>query len=525
MDGSPATTSTVIDGILGSSAGFEYAVEVRERGAVERVASGVVRASGLPTVGFEEIVRFEGGELGMVLSLERSAVGIVLLDDDVRIDAGTSVMRTGRVMDVPVGAGLLGRVVDAVGRPLDGGPTLDRAERSRIEHRPPSIVDRAPVHRPLATGITVVDALVPIGRGQRELILGDRQTGKTTLAVDAMLHLTGRRRMASHRSTVYRSGDGGPVAVYCAIGQRNDSVARVIATLREEGAMRRTVVVAAGGEHPVGLRFVAPYTAMTIAEWFMDRGRDVLVVFDDLTRHARAYRELSLLLRRPPGREAYPGDVFHLHARLLERAAQLGPHRGAGSITALPIIETQAENLAAYIPTNLISITDGQIYLSPRAFRLGQLPAVDLGRSVSRVGGDAQPVAYRRLAGPLRLAHARFEELERFTRYGARLDPARRRELERGRRVRHVLRQRPGERRDAVAQLVVLTAVTEGMLDDVPVDRVDDVVGALVARSGELGGPVDALAEDRPLTSEERLTVDRLVREIAFTDAGGGWSH
>jgi F-type H+-transporting ATPase subunit alpha len=304
------------------------------------------------------------------------------------------------------------------------------------------------------------------------------------------------------------------VSIYCAVGQRSDSVARVVATLRRAGAMRRTVVVVAGGEQPVGLRFVAPYTAMTIAEWFMDRGEDVLIVFDDLTRHARAHRELSLLLRRPPGREAYPGDVFHLHARLLERAAQLGAGRGGGSVTALPIVETQAENLSAYVPTNLISITDGQIYLSPRAFRSGQLPAVDLGRSVSRVGGDAQPAAYRRLSGSLRLAHARFEELERFARFGARLEPAGRRDLERGRRVRRALRQRSGEHRGAAAQLAILTAVTGGLLDDVPIGEVDELIEQLAHRSGELVGLVGAVVDGRPLDDSDLDGLARLVRDL-----------
>ncbi len=388
---------------------FSYGLGHLEQGRVTSATHGVVHASGLGSVGAEEVVEFESGGLGLALELDREEVGIVVLDHGSEISSGQIVRGTGRVMDVPVGDALLGRVVDPTGQPLDERGGVRTSARKPVERRGPAIMERSPVDTPLQTGIMVIDALVPIGRGQRELIVGDRQTGKTTIAVDAIVN----------------QRDTGVVCVYCAIGQQTAGVAKVIDGLRSTGAMDHTVVVVATGEDPVGQRYIAPYAATTMAEHFVAAGRDVLIVYDDLTRHARAYRELSLLLRRPPGREAYPGDIFYLHSRLLERSAHLTEELGGGSLTALPIVETQAQNLAAYIPTNLVSITDGQVYVSPRLFRTGQLPAVDVGRSVSRVGGHAQLPAYRSLSGNLRLSHAQFEELERFTRYGARLEAQR----------------------------------------------------------------------------------------------------
>jgi F-type H+-transporting ATPase subunit alpha len=404
---------------------------------------------GLPGAGAEELLRFRGGLLGIVASQEPDGLGIILLGDSARLRAGDVARRTGRVIDVPVGPALLGRVVDAMGHPLDERGPVEAVERRAIERDAPAILDRAPVAVPLQTGLKVVDALVPIGRGQRELIVGDRQTGKTTVAMEAILN--------------QRAGD--VVSVYCAIGQRASAVARVVADLERRGALARSIVVVAGGDDAPGLQFVAPYAATTRAEYFMEQGQDTLVVYDDLTRHARAYRQLSLLLRRPPGREAYPGDIFYVHARLLERATRLRPERGGGSLTALPVIETQAQNIAAYIPTNLISITDGQVYLSPELFQKGMLPAVDVGRSVSRVGGKAQLPAYRSVAGELRLSYAQYEELETFARFGTRLDPETRRRLERGRRVRAVLRQSQYEPLAVSAQIATLLAATGGLFD------------------------------------------------------------
>ncbi len=349
----------------------------------------------------------------------------MLLGDSDALTAGAEVSATGREADTPVGEGLLGRVIDATGRVLDHGGPLEYRERRPVERPAPSIIDREPVTVPLETGIKAVDALIPIGRGQRELIVGDRQTGKTSVAVD----------------TIINQRDREVVCVYCAIGQRGTAVARVVDTLRRHGALGHTIVVVASDEDPPGLRFHTAYAATTMAEYFMEQGRDALIVYDDLTRHARAYRELSLLLRRPPGREAYPGDIFYIHSRLLERSTHLARARGGGSLTALPVVETQAQDISAYIPTNLISITDGQIYLSPTLFHKGLLPAIDVGQSVSRVGGKTQYPAFRRVSGDLRLSYSQFEELETFARFATRLDEATRTTIEHGRRVREILKQ------------------------------------------------------------------------------------
>jgi F-type H+-transporting ATPase subunit alpha len=391
----------------------------------------------------------------MVFNVDPTEVGVILLDDSAELHAGAEVYRTGRVLDIAVGEALRGRVVDPNGRPLAARGPLHSSQRQPIERDAPAIMDRAPVSVPLQTGLKVVDALIPIGRGQRQLILGDRQTGKTAIAVD----------------TILNQRDQDVLCIYCAIGKRSSAVARVIAELEQHGAMAYCTLVVATEEAPPGLQFSAPYAAMTMGEYFMRQGRDVLIIFDDLTRHARAYRELSLLLRRPPGREAYPGDIFYIHARLLERSTHLRRELGGGSLTALPIVETEAQNISAYIPTNLISITDGQIYLSPDLFQKGVLPAVDVGKSVSRVGGKAQFPAYRTVAGDLRLAYAQFEELEAFARFGTRLDEATRQTLERGRRVREVLKQPQYEPLPVAEQLTVLLAVTSGVFDELSLEE------------------------------------------------------
>jgi F-type H+-transporting ATPase subunit alpha len=379
---------------------------VQEIGIVSSVGKGIVTAKGLPEVKAGEIVIFKDRQRGMVFNLEPGKVDIVLLDDAKGIKAGDEVRRTNQFMDVPVGESLLGRVIDPVCHSLDDLGTIRTMERYPIERESPPIMDREPVNVPLQTGILVIDALVPIGRGQRELILGDRQTGKTAIAVDTMIN----------------QKDKEVICVYCAIGQKLSSVARVIAQLKKSGAMGYTIVMVASGEDTPGLNYIAPYAATSIGEYFMERGKDVLVIYDDLTHHARSYRELSLLLRRPPAREAYPGDIFYIHSRLLERATHLKKGKGGGSLTALPIIETQAQNLSAYIPTNLISITDGQIYLSPQLFQGGLLPAVDVGKSVSRVGGKTQLASYQEVVGSLRLTYSQFQELEIFSRFGSQLD-------------------------------------------------------------------------------------------------------
>jgi F-type H+-transporting ATPase subunit alpha len=433
-------------------------VRIEEVGTVTFVGPGVVRVAGLRDVKAEEILRFPGERLGLAFNVDEREIGVILLDESEGLGAGSEVQRTGRVLDTPVGEGLLGRVVDAKGRPLDGQGALRTSERRPIERSAPAIMDRSPVTVPLQTGLKVIDALIPIGRGQRELILGDRQTGKTAIAVDTIINQQGKDVLC----------------LYCGIGKRGSAVAKVIADLRERNAMDYCILVVATEEDPPGLQFTTPYAAMTMGEYFMEEGRDVLVVFDDLTRHARAYRELSLLLRRPPGREAYPGDIFYVHSRLLERSTHLRKELGGGSLTALPIIETEAQNISAYIPTNLISITDGQIYVSPELFQKGILPAVDVGKSVSRVGGKTQLAAYRAVAGDLRLSYSQFEELEAFSRFGTRLDEETRKTLERGRRVREVLKQPQYEPMPVPEQIAVLVAVNGGLLDGLSLDAVGE---------------------------------------------------
>jgi F-type H+-transporting ATPase subunit alpha len=459
----------------------------REIGAITSIATGIAKVSGLPNVGFDELITFPGGVLGMAFNVDQDEIGVVLLGDYSRLNAGDEVERTGRVMDVAVGDGLLGRVIDPLGRPLDGGGPVAASER---------IMDRAPVTTPLQTGLKVIDALIPVGRGQRELILGDRQTGKTAIAIDAILN----------------QRDQNVLCVYCAIGQRASAVAKAVATLRENGAMDHTVLVVTEGNDPPGLAFIAPYAATSIAEHFMEQGRDVLIVYDDLTHHARAYRELSLLLRRPPGREAFPGDIFYIHARLLERATHLCQDLGGGSLTALPIIETEAQNISAYIPTNLISITDGQIYLSPSLFELGVLPAVDVGKSVSRVGGKAQRAAYRAVAGDLKLAYAQFEELETFARFGARLDEDTRKTIEHGRRIRACLKQAENAPASVSAQIAVLLALTADLFDQVPLDQMTAAEQAVQEAAANIPAEVSA----RFVSADELSDADRkAIIEIA----------
>ena len=410
-------------------------------------------------------------------------------------------------MDVAVGDELLGRVIDPLGRPLDGNGPVATNKRLPIERPAPHIMDRAPVTVPLQTGLKVIDALIPVGRGQRELILGDRQTGKTAIAID----------------TILNQRDNNVLCVYCAIGQRASAVAKAVATLREKGAMDYTVLVVTEGNDPPGLAFIAPYAATSIAEHFMEQGRDVLIVYDDLTHHARAYRELSLLLRRPPGREAFPGDIFYIHARLLERATHLREELGGGSLTALPIIETEAQNISAYIPTNLISITDGQIYLSPSLFELGVLPAVDVGKSVSRVGGKAQRAAYRAVAGDLKLAYAQFEELETFARFGARLDEDTRKIIEHGRRIRACLKQAEFSPVSVPAQIAVLLALTAELFDCVALDQMTDAEHAVQKAAANIPAEVCArFASADKLSDEDRQTIiDRPTSTHSFPTQAG----
>ena len=469
---------------------------LRETGTIISLSTGIARVSGLPGVGFEELIEFPGDVFGIAFNVDEKEIGVVLLGEYSHLNAGDEVSRTGRVMDVAVGDGLLGRVIDPLGRPMDGKGTVTVTERLPIERPAASIMDRAPVTVPLQTGIIVVDALIPIGRGQRELILGDRQTGKTAIAVDAIIN--------QHDKNV--------LCVYCAIGQRGSAIAKTVATLQEKGAMAYTVVVVTEGNDPPGLTYIAPYAATSISEYFMEQGRDVLIVYDDLTNHARAYRELSLLLRRPPGREAFPGDIFYIHSRLLERSTHLGEKLGGGSLTALPIIETEAQNISAYIPTNLISITDGQIYLSPLLFEMGVLPAIDVGKSVSRVGGKAQRAAYRAVTGNLKLAYSQFEELESFARFGALLDEDNRKVIEHGRRIRACLKQPNMDPVSMPEQIAILLALTADLFDDIALDRM--TANELAVRKAAAEIPeeiIQRLDTADKLSDEDRKTITEIA--------------
>jgi F-type H+-transporting ATPase subunit alpha len=484
-------------GVSQARSDFNPELTAREVGTVLSVATGVAKVSGLPGVGYDELVKFPGGILGISFNVDAEEIGVVLLGDYSRLQAGDSVERTGRVMDVAVGNQLLGRVIDPLGRPLDGAGPVESEKRLPIERPAAAIMDRAAVDVPLQSGIKAIDALVPIGRGQRELILGDRQTGKTAIAVDTILNQKGKDVLC----------------VYCAIGQRASAVAKTVAVLQSKGAMEYTVVVVSEGNDPPGLTFIAPYAATSIAEFFMEAGKDVLIVYDDLTQHARAYREISLLLRRPPGREAFPGDIFYIHSRLLERSTHLSKERGGGSLTALPIIETEAQDISAYIPTNLISITDGQIYLSPSLFELGILPAIDVGKSVSRVGGKAQRASYRAVAGDLKLAYAQFEELETFARFGARLDDETRKTIEHGHRIRACLKQPEFSPVPIPAQIAVLLALAEKLFDQVPMNQMPDAEKAVQLAAEKIPAEMSKRFETaKKMSDEDRKAIVEIVR-------------
>ncbi|MBQ9035006.1 MAG: F0F1 ATP synthase subunit alpha [Alphaproteobacteria bacterium] len=424
-------------------------IQQEEISLVQSVAAGTALVGGLENAQMDELLIFPHNVQGVVQILDKDSVGVVFLDNADTIRAGDKVKRSGRVIDVAVGFELLGRVINPLGAPLDDKGPIISSNRRPIEVEARAIMDRAPVDVPLQTGIKAVDAFTPIGRGQRELILGDRQTGKTAIALDMMLN----------------QKDSGVICIYCAIGQRTAAVAQVIADLEKYGVLAQTVVVVAAGNDTAGMQYVAPYAATSIGEYFMEQGRDVLIVYDDLTNHARAYRQMSLLLRRPPGREAFPGDVFYIHSRLLERSTRLKPEFGGGSLTAIPIVATEAGNISAYIPTNIISITDGQIYLSAPLFQKGLMPAIDTGRSVSRVGGDAQLPAYKQLVGPLKLFYSQFEELEAFTKFGTQLDAATQARIKRGQAIRQVLTQQQYHTMSAADQIAVFMATNAGLFD------------------------------------------------------------
>ena len=434
-----------------------------EIGYVIQVGDGIAKVHGLDKCKSNELLRFENGSFGMALNLEESCVSVVMLGTDVGIREGGLVKRTGRVVSVPVGEALIGRVVDALGQPIDGKGPIDSKELRPIERNAPGIIERKSVSVPLQTGIKAIDSMIPIGRGQRELIIGDRQTGKTVIATDTILNQKGKN----------------VICIYVAIGQKRSTVAQLVDTLSRGGAMDYTIVVSATASELAPLQYIAPYSGCTMGEYFMDQGKDVLIVYDDLSKHAVAYRALSLLIRRPPGREAYPGDVFYLHSRLLERAARVAPEYGGGSMTALPIIETQAGDVSAYIPTNVISITDGQIYLESELFHSGIRPAINPGISVSRVGGSAQIKAMKKVAGTLKLTYSQYRELQSFAQFGSDLDADTKTRLAQGERVVEVLKQDRSSPLDVALQVSILYAVVHNMLMDVPVERISAFENAL----------------------------------------------
>jgi F-type H+/Na+-transporting ATPase subunit alpha len=429
---------------------FELSVDINETGKVVSYADGVAKVYGLSNVMAGEMVEFEDGTKGLVMNLEEASVGVVILGSGDALREGMSAKRLGKLLRVPVGDALLGRVVNALGEPIDGKGPIEATETRFVEEKAPGIMERKSVHEPMATGIKAIDALVPIGRGQRELIIGDRQTGKTTIALDTIINQKGN----------------GVVCVYVAVGQKESTVAQIVRRLEEHGAMEYTIIVSATAAEAAALQFLAPYTGVTMGEYFRDNARHGLIVYDDLSKHAVAYREMSLILRRPPGREAYPGDVFYVHSRLLERAAKLSDEEGAGSLTALPIIETQAGDVAAYIPTNVISITDGQIFLETDLFNSGVRPAINVGLSVSRVGGAAQIKATKQVAGTLRLDLAQYRELQAFAQFASDLDEVSRKQLERGQRMVEVLKQPPYSPLSAEKQAAIIFAGNAGFLDD-----------------------------------------------------------
>lgn len=431
--------------------------KIEESGTVLSVDSGISVIIGLNRVKNEELIRFPGDVMGIAYNLDADSVGVILLGNYDHIQSGDKVSRTYEVAKIPVSEKFLGRTINPLGATLDEKGEVNTSEYYPIERKARPIMHRDPVVRPLQTGLKVIDSIVPVGKGQRELILGDRQTGKTAIAIDTIINQKGKD----------------VICIYCSIGQQSSAVAKVIETLRKNNALEYSIVMVADPNDPPGVSYLAPYSAASLAEYFMEKGKDVLVIYDDLTKHARAYREISLLLERPPGREAYPGDIFFIHSKLLERSTQLRDEYGGGSFTALPIIETQGENLSAYIPTNLISITDGQIYLSPKLFQKGNMPAVKIGESVSRVGGKTQLPSYRKVTNDLKLTYSQFEELESFASFGTRLDEDTQKTLERGRRIRSVLNQRENSPLDVTEQIGILLSVTTGVFDIVPLEQIE----------------------------------------------------
>ena len=485
-------------------AGLDTAAEVAEVGQVVSVGDGIATIYGLEKVQAGEMVEFSSGIKGMALNLETDAVGVVIFGDDRAVKEGDTVKRTNTIVDVPVGEGLLGRVVDPLGNPIDGKGPIVAKERSRVEVKAPGIVYRKSVHEPVQTGIKSIDALIPIGRGQRELIIGDRQTGKTAIAIDTILNQKAAFEGTDEKKKLY--------CVYVAIGQKRSTVAQVVKKLEETGALKYTIIVAATASDPAPLQYLAPYAGCAMGEWFRDNGKHALIIYDDLSKQAVAYRQMSLLLRRPPGREAYPGDVFYVHSRLLERAAKMSDSKGAGSLTALPVIETQAGDVSAYIPTNVISITDGQIFLETELFYKGVRPAVNVGLSVSRVGSSAQVKAMKQVAGSIKLELAQFREMEAFAQFGSDLDAATQKLLGRGQRLTELLKQAQYAPLQMEEQVCVIYAGVKGYLDDLPVNKVGAFEAALLTELRTLR-KTDILEVIR---REEKLSesIESMLKEV-----------
>lgn len=474
-------------------------VNLDEVGSVISVGDGIARVHGLENVASGELVTFASGTKGIALNLEEDNVGIVIMGESTGIAEGVEVRRTGEIAQVPVGDALIGRVVDALGNPIDGLGPIDAVRRTRIEVKAPGIVARKSVHQPLQTGLKAIDSMVPIGRGQRELIIGDRQTGKTAVAID----------------TIINQKDSGVICIYVAIGQKRSSVAQVVEKLKEHGAMDHTIIVAATASEPAPLAFIAPYTGATIGEYFRDNGKHALIVYDDLSKHAVAYRAISLLLRRPPGREAYPGDVFYLHSRLLERAAKLSDELGAGSLTALPVIETQAGDVSAYVPTNVISITDGQIYLESDLFFSGVRPAINVGLSVSRVGGSAQIKAMKKVAGTLRLDLAQYREKQAFAQFGSDLDASTQKQLHRGARLVEILKQPQYKPMPVEFQIISIYAANRGYLDELQISEINGYEKELHAYiASKYPAVLDAIRSKGAMDDAENGQLDKGLKDF-----------
>ncbi len=499
--------SEISDILKKQLASFDAGAELAETGQVVSVGDGIATIYGLENIQAGEMVEFPGSIKGMALNLSADNVGVVIFGDDRTVKEGDIVKRTGDIVDVPVGKGLLGRVVDALGNPIDGKGPLKDVKRTRVEVKAPGIVYRKSVHEPMSTGIKAIDALIPIGRGQRELIIGDRQTGKTAIAVDTILNQKAANAGTDESKKLY--------CIYVCIGQKRSTVAQVVKRLEETGALAYSIVVAATASEPAPLQYIAPYTGCAMGEFFRDNGMHALIIYDDLSKQAVAYRQMSLLLRRPPGREAYPGDVFYVHSRLLERAAKMSDNKGAGSLTALPIIETQAGDVSAYIPTNVISITDGQIFLETELFYKGVRPAVNVGLSVSRVGSAAQIKAMKQVAGTIKLELAQYREMEAFAQFGSDLDPATQKLLARGQRLTELLKQPQYSPLQPEEEVLVIYAGVRGYLDKMPVNKIREFEDALLRQARAEGTLLATIRKEQKLTDDTEAKMKAMIVDVA----------